>query len=351
MTLDDFDFDLPRELIAQQPVSPRDSARLLCVGRELEDRAVRDLPEILRPGDLLVVNDTRVLPARLTGRRLRDEGAGARVEVTLHRDLGGGRWTAFARPGRKLTPGARIAFAEGLNAEVMGKDERGEVTLAFDRAGADLTTALERIGVMPLPPYIERPREGLAADRGDYQTIFAQRAGAVAAPTAGLHFTEALLTRLAVRGVETATVTLHVGGGTFLPIRTDRLEDHRMHAEWGHISTEAAARINSARETGGRIVAVGTTSLRLMESAARLDGTLDRFEGETDIFLRPGHDFKTADLLLTNFHLPRSTLFILVAAFAGLARMQKAYTHAKSAGYRFYSYGDACLLTREDLIN
>lgn len=350
MTLDDFDFDLPRKLIAQRPASPRDSARLLCVGRELEDRIVRDLPEILTPGDLLVVNDTRVLPARLAGRRLSDESEGARIEVTLHRDLGEGRWTAFARPGRKLKPGVRVAFAEKLEAEVTAKDERGEVTLAFDREGPGLTAAFESVGVMPLPPYIGRPREGLATDRGDYQTIFAQRSGAVAAPTAGLHFTDKLLRRLAARGVETVAVTLHVGGGTFLPIRVERLEDHRMHAEWGHISAEAAARINATRRAGGRIVAVGTTSLRLMESAVRPDGTIGRFEGETDIFLRPGHRFKTADLLLTNFHLPRSTLFILVAAFAGLERMRAAYAHAKSAGYRFYSYGDACLLTREDLI-
>jgi S-adenosylmethionine:tRNA ribosyltransferase-isomerase len=350
MTLDDFDFELPRELIAQHPAVPRDSARLLRVGQRLEDRVVRELPDLLRPGDLLVVNDTRVLPARLTGRRLNDEGGGANVEVTLHRDLGDGRWTAFARPGRKLKPGARIAFDEGLEAEVAAKAESGEVTLAFDRQDGPLLAALEHVGIMPLPPYIERPREGVAADRGDYQTIFAERSGAVAAPTAGLHFTDPLLERLAARDIDRVAVTLHVGGGTFLPIRTERVEDHRMHAEWGHIDAATAARINDTRRRGGRIVAVGTTSLRLMESAVAPDGSLQSFQGETDIFLRPGHRFTAADLLLTNFHLPRSTLFILVAAFAGLRRMQEAYAHAKRAGYRFYSYGDACLLTREDLI-
>jgi len=342
MRVDDFDFELPRELIADRPAVPRDSARLLEVRPEgLADWTVRDLPGLLATGDLLVFNDTKVIPARLTGRR----GA-ATVEVTLHKVEAPNRWRAFARPAKRLKPGDRIAFAEDFAAEVADKGEGGEVTLAFDRAGAALFAALEQYGQMPLPPYMGRDAD--ARDRLDYQTLLAAREGAVAAPTAGLHFTPELLAALAARGIGRVTVTLHVGAGTFLPVKAEDTRDHVMHAEWGEIGAEAAAAINAARTRGGRIVAVGTTSLRLLETAAKDDGTVQAFAGETDIFITPGYRFKAVDLLLTNFHLPRSTLFMLVAAFAGLERMQAAYAHARAARYRFYSYGDACLLHRSD---
>jgi len=341
MLTDDFDFELPRALIAQRPIEPRDAARLLEVGARLVDRHVRDLPGLLRAGDLLVVNDTRVIPARLTGRR-----GEARIEVTLHQRRGPADWLAFARPARRLKPGDTIRFAEDLSAEVVEKREAGEVALRFETP--DLDAALESHGVMPLPPYIERPREGIAADRADYQTVYATHRGAVAAPTAGLHFTDALLAGMEAAGVSVARVTLHVGAGTFLPVKAKRVEDHRMHAEWGRIDAETAARIQAARDAGGRIVAAGTTSLRLLESAAPAPGRIEAFEGETDIFITPGYKFRMTDLLLTNFHLPRSTLFMLVAAFSGLARMKAAYAHAIANHYRFYSYGDACLLHRAD---
>jgi S-adenosylmethionine:tRNA ribosyltransferase-isomerase len=342
MRVDDFDFELPRDLIADRPAVPRDSARLLEVRADgLADRTIRDLPGLLAPGDLLVFNDTKVIPARLTGRR----GAAA-VEVTLHKMEGPDRWRAFARPAKRLKPGDRIAFAEDFAAEVTAKGAAGEVTLAFDRGGAALLTALEQYGQMPLPPYMGRDAD--ARDRRDYQTLFAAREGAVAAPTAGLHFTPALLAALDDRGIGRVTVTLHVGAGTFLPVKVEETGDHVMHAEWGEIGTEVAATINGARGRGGRIVAVGTTSLRLIETASADDGTVQPFAGETDIFITPGYRFKAADLLVTNFHLPRSTLFMLVAAFAGLERMHAAYEHAKAARYRFYSYGDACLLHRSD---
>ena len=343
MRTDDFDFDLPRELIAQHPVRPRDAARLLEVGDELADRAFRDLPELLGAGDILVFNDTRVIPSRLSGRR----GAAA-VEVTLHKAEGPGRWRAFARPAKRLRPGDRIDFADGLSAEVADKREGGEVTLAFGLEDAALMAALEAQGAMPLPPYIRREGGPEARDRHDYQTVFARRDGAVAAPTAGLHFTEAVLVALEARGVRRAAVTLHVGAGTFLPVKTELAEDHRMHAEWGEVGPEAVATIEAAREAGGRVVAVGSTSLRLLESAAGADGRLRPFAGETEIFILPGYRFKVVDLLLTNFHLPRSTLFMLVSAFAGTERMKAAYRHAIAARYRFYSYGDACLLHRGD---
>ncbi|MDH3791638.1 MAG: tRNA preQ1(34) S-adenosylmethionine ribosyltransferase-isomerase QueA [Rhodospirillales bacterium] len=342
MRTDDFDFDLPRELIAQHPVRPRDAARLLEVGVELADRAFRDLPDLLEPGDVLVFNDTRVIPTRLVGRR----GAG-KVEVTLHKAEGEGRWRAFARPARKLKPGDRIDFAGGLAAEVAVKAEGGEVTLAFDRAGADLMAALEAEGAMPLPPYIRRQAGPDPRDRDDYQTVFARRDGAVAAPTAGLHFTEAVLAALEARGVRRVAVTLHVGAGTFLPVKAETAEEHRMHAEAGLLTAAAAEAIEAARASGGRVVAVGSTSLRLLESAVAADGRLRPFEGETDIFILPGYRFRVVDLLLTNFHLPRSTLFMLVSAFAGTERMKAAYRHAIEFGYRFYSYGDACLLHRK----
>ena len=341
MRVDAFDFDLPRELIADRPAVPRDAARLLEVAADrLRDRALRELPALLRPGDVMVVNDTRVIPARLTGRR----GA-ADVEVTLHRAEGGGSWRAFARPARRLRIGDTIEFAPGFAARLLAKGAGGEVTLGFDRDGADLRRALERHGLMPLPPYIKRPAD--ARDRTDYQTVFAARDGAVAAPTAGLHFTPELLGALDARGVARAAVTLHVGAGTFLPVRVEDIRDHVMQAESGMIDEAAAETINRARAAGGRVVAVGTTSLRLLETVADDRGRIAPFAGETALFVTPGYRFKTVDLLLTNFHLPRSTLFMLVAAFAGLERMHEAYAHAKRARYRFYSYGDCCLLHRD----
>ena len=345
MRTDDFDFDLPREFIAQHPVQPRDAARLLAVGAGLSDHVFRELPDLLGPGDLLVFNDTRVLPTRLAGRR-----GDAAVEVTLVKALGAGRWRAFARPGKRLKPGDRIDFAADFSALVAEKNARGEVTLAFELTGEALTAALERHGAMPLPPYIKRAAGGDPRDRDDYQTVYARHEGAVAAPTAGLHFTEALLAALDARGIRRVTATLHVGAGTFLPVKTDQVEQHEMHAETGILSAQAVEEIEAARAAGGRIVAVGTTALRLLESAVGPDGRLRPFEGETDIFILPGFRFRAVDLLLTNFHLPRSTLFMLVSAFAGTARMKAAYEHAKAAGYRFYSYGDASLLQREDQI-
>jgi S-adenosylmethionine:tRNA ribosyltransferase-isomerase len=339
MRTSDFDFHLPRGLIAQHPDEPRDTARLLQVGATLADRSVAELPDLLRPGDLLVTNDTKVIPARLAGRR-----GTAGVEVTLHQAVDGATWKAFARPARKLGLGDRIDFAPGFAAEVVGKGEAGEVTLAFDRRDGALLAALEEHGIMPLPPYIQRAKAGDPRDRGDYQTVFARRAGAVAAPTAGLHFTDRLLHRLAERGVGRANVTLHVGAGTFLPVKTEEVEAHAMHGETGEVTAEAAAAVNAARAAGGRIVAVGTTALRLLESIAAPDGSLAAFTGETRLFILPGYRFKVVDLLMTNFHLPRSTLFMLVCAFAGKARMEAAYAHAIAKGYRFYSYGDACLL-------
>ena len=339
MRVDLFDFDLPPALIADRPAVPRDSARLLEVAANLRDHIVRDLPVLLRPGDLLVFNDTRVIPARLFGRR----GA-AGVEVTLHKCVAADRWRAFARPARKLKQGDVIAFDGGLSTTVAEKGEGGEVELAFDRGGAELMAALAAVGRMPLPPYIKRPGGADERDRADYQTIFAARDGAVAAPTAGLHFTPSLLSGLEARGVARVAVTLHVGAGTFLPVKAEDTKDHVMHAELGVIDAAAAAAVAQTRAAGGRIVAVGTTSLRLLETAADESGRIRPFSDDTNLFITPGYRFKAVDLLLTNFHLPRSTLFMLVAAFAGLDRMKAAYEHAKAAGYRFYSYGDCCLL-------
>ncbi len=339
MRTDAFDFDLPRELIAQHPIAPRDAARLLVVGDALGDGRMGDLPGLLRPGDLLVVNDTKVLPARLSGRR----GA-AKVEVTLHKAEGPGLWRAFAKPARRLKPGDGIDFAPGFGAEVRAKGDGGEVVLDFRCSEADLLDALQRHGAMPLPPYIRRPEGPDPLDREDYQTVFARRAGAVAAPTAGLHFTPRLLAALEARGIARVAVTLHVGAGTFLPVTAEDPRDHVMHAELGEITPEAADRINSARAAGGRMIAVGTTALRLLESAADDSGKIAPFAGETDLFILPGYRFRATDLLLTNFHLPRSTLFMLVCAFCGTGPMRVAYRHAIENGYRFYSYGDGCLL-------
>jgi len=347
LRLADFDFQLPTDLIARHPASPRDSARLLVVSAGLRDRRVSDLPDLLRPDDLLIFNDTKVIPAQLFGRREARAGASeAKIEVTLHKREGADLWRAFAKPAKRLAPQERIRFAEDFWAEVLAKKTDGEVTLRFNAAGAALRGALARHGQMPLPPYIRKLRPMEARDASDYQTIYARREGAVAAPTAGLHFTPGLLAALTARGIEQVHLTLHVGAGTFLPVKTERLQDHRMHAEFGDISAATAAAINRARAEGRRLVAVGTTSLRLLEAAADQDGRCREFSGETDIFITPGYRFKTADLLMTNFHLPKSTLFMLVAAFAGLDRMKAAYAHAIREGYRFFSYGDGCLLER-----
>jgi S-adenosylmethionine:tRNA ribosyltransferase-isomerase len=347
MRLTDFDFVLPEDRIALRPAAPRDAARMLVVGPEgrLEDRIVHDLPGLLRPGDMLVFNDTRVIPARLTGRRERD-GASVAVEATLHKRLGPARWSAFMRPGKRLRPGDRVSFGLPLEAVVASKAEGGEVVLDFDLAGRDLDAAITERGSMPLPPYIAARRPGDARDRSDYQTIYARDDGSVAAPTAGLHFTPGLLAALRDRGVGAAFVTLHVGAGTFLPVKTEDLADHQMHAEYGEVSAETAGALQAARAAGGRIVCVGTTSLRLLESAVDAEGRIGAFAGETSIFITPGHRFATADALITNFHLPKSTLFVLVSAFSGLAAMRAAYAHAIAGGYRFYSYGDASLLWR-----
>ena len=356
MKVADFDFELPEERIALRPAEPRDAARLLHVPASgpFEDRIVRDLPELLRPGDVVVVNDTKVIPARLSGVRERD-GSVVAVEATLHRRLSPSRWSAFMKPGKRLKPGDRIRFGErtdracllgALDATVKEKGEGGEVTLAFDLSGPDLDMAIAERGVMPLPPYIAAKRGEDERDLSDYQTMFARPEGSVAAPTAGLHFTPELTQRLAARGIGLQRVTLHVGAGTFLPMKVEEIAEHRMHAEYGEVTAPVADALNAARAAGGRIVCVGTTSLRLLESAAGEDGVIRPFAGETSIFITPGYRFRTAEVLLTNFHLPKSTLFMLVSAFSGLERMRAAYAHAVETGYRFYSYGDACLLER-----
>ena len=336
MRVDLFDFELPQDLIAQRPVTPRDTARLLEVAPDgLHDRAVRDLPGLLRKGDLLVFNDTKVIPARLIGTR----AAGGRIEVLLIRERAAGRWLAFARPAKRLKGGDALTFGK-LGAHVTAKHEDGSIDIAFDRSGTDLRAALEAEGAVPLPPYI-RGGTADARDRVDYQTLFAKHDGSVAAPTAGLHFTPELMAALADAGIATAGVTLHVGAGTFQPVRVDDTDAHVMHAEWGEVSQATADAVARA----GRVVSVGTTSLRLLESVART-GPIRAWTGETDIFITPGFRFQAVDLLLTNFHLPRSTLFMLVAAFAGLERMKDAYAHAVQERYRLYSYGDCCLLRR-----
>jgi S-adenosylmethionine:tRNA ribosyltransferase-isomerase len=384
----DFDFLLPPDRIAQHPANPRDSARLLVVGQGstggFADRQVRDLPQLLQPGDLMVVNDTKVIPAQLTGRK-----GEAKIEVTLiRRDAGDAReWEAFAKPGKKLKVGDVVVFGEihqshphpnpppksgegirgnepidllpppssgegwgggatALAATILAKQDSGEIALRFDCTEAEIMPALHRLGSMPLPPYIRKLRPVLTKDDADYQTIFAAREGAVAAPTAGLHFTPELLQALERRGVQQARVTLHVGAGTFLPVKVDDIAEHRMHSEWGEVSVATAEAFNRARAEGRRIIAVGTTSLRLLESALDAEGQLQPFARETDIFIHPGKTVRSADLLLTNFHLPKSTLFMLVCAFAGTERMRAAYNHAVESGYRFFSYGDACLLER-----
>ena len=355
MRTDLFDFNLPPERIALRPVSPRDTARLLVVAppAEFQDHVVRDLPDLLRPGDALVVNDTRVIPAQLSGRRI-GRGEEPEIEATLHRRMDGSRWRAFVKPAKRLRPGDVVRFGEEgkvcflgqLDATVEEKGEGGEVTLAFAFHGPVLDQAVEERGDMPLPPYIASRRAPDERDRADYQTMFARDEGSVAAPTAGLHFTDALVARLKERGVALHTVTLHVGAGTFLPVKSEDTDGHHMHAEAGSVSAQTAAALNAARSAGARVVAVGSTSLRLLESASDERGLIGPFAGETALFITPGYRFRTVDALLTNFHLPRSTLFMLVAAFCGLDVMKRAYAHAITAGYRFYSYGDACLLFR-----
>jgi S-adenosylmethionine:tRNA ribosyltransferase-isomerase len=339
MRIELFDFDLPADSIADRPCVPRDSARLLNFAPDaLEDSTVSALPNLLRCGDVMVFNDTRVIPARLLGKR--DQMA---VEMLLHKQLTPETWEGFARPAKRLRPGQTLEFPGGLSGEIL-KREGPFVTVAFNMAGEQFLSALSQAGHVPLPPYIKRDDD--ARDREDYQTVYAARDGAIAAPTAGLHFTPELLSALQVSGVTQQHITLHVGAGTFLPVSVDDTDDHKMHSEWGEISEDAANVINEARDKGGRIIAVGTTSLRLLETAADENGIVHPYTGDTSIFITPGYEFKAVDMLMTNFHLPRSTLFMLVCAFAGLERMKEAYAHALASNYRFYSYGDACLLTR-----
>ena len=341
MKVSEFDFELPPELIAQHPMVPRDAARMLEVqGAMLADRSVRDLPQRLRRGDLLVYNDTSVIKARLRGK-----SGEAGVEVTLHKRVDERTWRAFARPAKKLRAGDTVRFSADFSARVEEKGDGGEVVLAFDRAAGELMAALDRHGIVPLPPYIRRAAAAEARDVQGYRTVWAEKPGAVAASTAGLHFSAALLAELDAAGIARTAVTLHVGAGTFLPVKVDDTDDHVMHSEWGEIGSAAVAAVDRARAAGGRVVAVGTTALRLLETAARAGGgVLGPWSGDTDLFIVPGFQFRVVDLLLTNFHLPRSTLLMLVSAFAGHAAIKAAYAHAIAARYRFYSYGDCCLL-------
>ena len=354
MRVDLFDFDLPEENIALRPANPRDSARLLVVDASadpvLSDQRVSDLVAFLKPGDALVFNDTKVIPAQLEGIRHREGAGGQQVSATLHMRTEPDVWKAFARPGKRIKVGDRIEFGHSgsLTATVEEKGEGGEVTLRFDLSGPALDEAILSVGHIPLPPYIAAKRPEDAQDAKDYQTIYAREQGAVAAPTAGLHFTPALLEAIRAKGVSTHAVTLHVGAGTFLPVKADDTADHRMHSEWGEVSPETAAALNAVHANGGRIVSVGTTSLRLLESATTPEGVIQPFHGDTAIFITPGYRFRAADVLMTNFHLPKSTLFMLVSAFAGLETMRAAYEHAIKDGYRFYSYGDGSLLFRAD---
>ena len=349
MRVDLFDFDLPQSNIALTPARPRDAARLLHVkGGQIGDHTVRDLPGLLNPGDMLVLNDTKVIPAQLSGTRAARDGSsgGTTIDITLHKRLhddDGATWRAFARPAKRLREGDVISFADGFSARVIERDG-AEAILSFNKAGREFDLALVKNGSPPLPPYIARQRDARAEDVDDYQTLYAEEEGSVAAPTAGLHFTDAVFAALDARGVKRETITLHVGAGTFMPVSVDDTGDHQMHAEWGEITEDQALRINDVRRNGGRIVAVGTTSLRLLESAADDKGVIHPFCAETDIFITPGYAFRGVDALMTNFHLPRSTLFMLVCALAGTDEMKAAYAHAIQSNYRFYSFGDACLL-------
>lgn len=348
MRVDDFDFELPEQHIALRPAEPRDSAKLLVVkGDERIDSHVRELANFLQKGDCLVFNDTKVIPAQLNGTRLRKDAPGAEVGFTLHMRVAPDCWMAFAKGAKKLRPGDKVQFGKALSANVAAKGEGGEVELQFDKSGPSLDAAIMAIGHVPLPPYIVAKRDDDARDLKDYQTIYAREEGAVAAPTAGLHFTDELFASLEQAGVGHAFVTLHVGAGTFLPVKVDDTEDHKMHAEIGTVDETVADKLNAVKAAGGRVIAVGTTSLRLLESASGDDGVLRPWRGPTDIFITPGYSFKFVDVLMTNFHLPRSTLMMLVSAFAGLDTMRTAYDHAKRHDYRFYSYGDSSLLFPE----
>ena len=340
MRISKFDFKIPLELIAQKPISPRDNARLLSIGKTLRDLSIKDIPELIRPNDVLVVNNTKVLPARLNGRKVN----GTKIQVTLLKPCCSDRWMALARPARKLRIGEKIFFAPNFFCNVVNKNPDGQITLNFSLSQKDLKSALSDHGSLPLPPYIKRKEYRGNADFEDYQTLFAKKPGAIAAPTAGLHFTPRLIQNIKKAGAKIVPLTLHVGAGTFLPVKTDDINKHKMHSEWGEISKNSANIINATKEDTGRIIAIGTTSLRLLETAAEKDGSVLPFSGETDIFITPGYNFKIVDALLTNFHLPRSTLFMLVSAFSGLETMKAAYAHAISNNYRFYSYGDACWL-------
>ncbi len=348
MLVNEFDFDLPRELIASRPAEPRESARLLhvCAPSSFTDFHISDFPDLLRQDDLLVFNDTRVIPARLFGKR-----GDAAVEATLFKAIGVNQWEALVKNARRLHTGDTVCFypptdpdAEALTAQVLGRGENGTVILEFNADPSELFSLLEKYGVMPLPPYIHREKTEYGEDVKNYQTIFAKHPGAVAAPTAGLHFTQGLLKKISDKGIESVRITLHVGGGTFLPVKVEDTKDHVMHAEFGHIGEEEAAIINRAKQSGRRIVSVGTTALRLLESAADENGVIHPFNGETDIFITPGYKFRAIDALFTNFHLPCSTLFMLVSAFCGTECMKNAYAHAIKNRYRFFSYGDACFL-------
>jgi S-adenosylmethionine:tRNA ribosyltransferase-isomerase len=352
MLVDDFDFDLPNERIALHPVRPRDSARMLVVApnKTLEDKKVTDLLDFLKFGDILIINDTKVIPAELKGARIRGE-AKANISFNLHKRINPSTWAAFARPAKKLKEDDKLIFApitgetqDSLSAKIEKTEAGGQVFIKFDLEGALLDEAIKSFGAMPLPPYIGLKRDIEERDKQDYQTIYAKEEGAVAAPTAGLHFTDELMDKIKARGVLIEKVTLHVGAGTFLPVKVDDTDEHKMHSEWGEVSAATIKRIKAAKSKGGRVVAVGTTSLRLLESAARETGELQAFCGDTDIFITPGYKFNAVDILMTNFHLPRSTLFMLVSAFSGFENMHKAYAHAIKNEYRFYSYGDASLL-------
>ena len=351
MQLSDFDFDLPEGLIATRPARPRDHARLLLAeGDRISDRHVYDLVDIFRPGDRLVLNNTKVIPARLRGTRTRDSAQGlvsAKIEVTLLEPTAAGAWTALAKPLRKLKTGERIVFSQALSGEVQAIDA-GQMEIAFNLVGEDFDAALAQAGAMPLPPYIAALRAPDEADKTDYQTVFARHSGAVAAPTASLHFTPDLLEKLAAKGVTFSEVTLHVGAGTFLPVKVEDVTTHKMHSEWGEVSAQAAAEINATKAAGGRVIPVGTTALRLIESAARAPGGapghIVAFRDATDIFIYPGFAFRITDALMTNFHLPKSTLLMLVSALMGQDRIRDIYAHAVKNGYRFFSYGDSSLL-------
>lgn len=347
MKLNDFDFELPESAIAQQPITPRDAAKLLHVrGNGLSDRRIGDLAELLKPGDILVINNSKVIPARLFGKR-----GMMNIEILLHRRIAENEWEVFARPLKRLRIGNQIMFAENFSATVSGIRDDGLAEITFDMPSQGMMEKIMRHGHMPLPPYIKRPKDGSAdsaEDRQRYQTVYARHEGSVAAPTAGLHFTENLLARLKDKGVQLAEVTLHVGAGTFQPVKTESIAEHKMHAEWASLGPDVAEKINAARATGGRVIAVGTTVARVLESVAGEDGILKAWQGETRIFITPGYRFKVVDALLTNFHLPKSTLFMLVCAFAGMVQMKKSYHHAIQNGYRFYSYGDACFLEKKN---